>query len=207
MFTHAPEAALRVAAGDSNGTGSPEAPTFGILLPLAAGTPSPTDGRQANYVSFRRATQVRIGRGGPLGVLRRFALCRKERAMRNRFAANSTFSRSVDSAGWALFFVWVGVALLADIGWRWSLIGTAIIVLGVQLVLSFRKQRMDVFMTAVGAVLLIGTIADMFGSAWSLVPAFLIVIGVVMLIDTVRGGPNEAPQTGERATDDPSRAT
>lgn len=107
--------------------------------------------------------------------------------MRNRFAANSTFSRSVDSTGWALFFVWVGVALLADIGWRWSLIGTAIIVLGVQLVLFFRKERMDVFMTAVGAVLLIGTIADMLGSAWSLVPAFLIVIGVVMLADAVRG--------------------
>lgn len=47
------------------------------------------------------------------------------------FSGNQAeFSRMLDSVGWALFLVWVGIAFLADIGWGWGLVGVAAIVLG-----------------------------------------------------------------------------
>ena len=106
--------------------------------------------------------------------------------MSNRFGATSTFSRSVDSIGWALFFMWVGVALLANLSWTVSLIGTAAIILAVQVTVYFRGERPDVFMAAVGVVLLIGVVTHIYGSVWSLFPALLIVIGIAMLADTLR---------------------
>lgn len=102
-------------------------------------------------------------------------------------AANSTFARSVDSAGWALFFIWAGAALLANIGWTWWLAGTAAIVLGTQAALLLRGDRPDYFMLAIGLALLAGSIADMLGSGWSFVPALLIAIGLLMLADSLRG--------------------
>lgn len=101
-------------------------------------------------------------------------------------AANSTFSRSIDSAGWALFFIWAGTALLAKISWNWWLAGTAILILGVQAALLLGRERLDTFMLAVGLVLLAGSIADKFGFAWPFVPALLIVIGLTMLFDALR---------------------
>jgi hypothetical protein len=101
-------------------------------------------------------------------------------------AANSTFARSIDSAGWALFFIWAGTALLAKISWNWWLAGTAILILGAQAALLLGRERLDTFMLALGVVLLAGSIADMLGCAWSLVPALLIVIGLMMLSASLR---------------------
>ena len=104
-----------------------------------------------------------------------------------RISANGTFVRRLDAAGWAIFFIWAGVALLAGVGWTWMLIGTATIILAVQAILLLRGEAMDVFMVAVGVVLLGGSVADMYGAPWSFVPAALIVIGVGMLAGTLRG--------------------
>jgi hypothetical protein len=117
--------------------------------------------------------------------------------MRNRFAPNSNFARSVDSIGWALFFMWVGIALLASFSWTVSLIGTAAIILAVQGTLFVRGERLDVFMAAVGVVLLIGAVSDIYGSVWSFFPALLVVIGIAMFVETVRAHRGE-----QRATSD-----
>lgn len=113
--------------------------------------------------------------------------------MRKRLGRNSTFVRSVDAIGWALFFMWVGIALLASFSWTVSLVGTAAIILVVQGTLLLRGERLDVFMAAIGVVLLIGAFADVYGSPWSLFPTLLIVIGIAMLVDTLRGGPRDQP--------------
>lgn len=117
--------------------------------------------------------------------------------MSKNFHANSTFARSVDSIGWALFFMWVGIVLLANLSWTVSLIGTAAIILAVQGTLYFRGERLDVFMAAVAVVLLVGAVTDVYGSVWSLFPALLIVIGIAMLADTLRARPG-GQETGDR---------
>lgn len=118
--------------------------------------------------------------------------------MSKRFRGNSTFARSVDSVGWALFFMWVGVVLLANLSWTVSLIGTAAIILAVQGTLYFRGERLDVFMAAVGVVLLVGAVTDVYGSVWSLFPALLIVIGIAMLADTLRARAGDQGTGGRR---------
>lgn len=103
-----------------------------------------------------------------------------------RISTNGTFVRRIDAAGWALFFIWAGTALLTGVGWTWTLIGTGIIILGVQAILLVRGEPLDAFMVAVGVVLLGGSLADLGGLPWSFIPAALIAIGVGMLAGTLR---------------------
>ena len=103
-----------------------------------------------------------------------------------RIGSDKSFARKMDSIGWALFFVWVGVALLTNVSWTWALVGTAIIILGIQAILLLKGESIDLFMSAVGVVLLGGAVAHIYALRWSLFPAFLIVVGLVMLADTLR---------------------
>lgn len=109
--------------------------------------------------------------------------------MSRTLGTNSAFGRSLDSVGWSLFFMWVGVALLWGFSWTLSLIGTAVIIIAVQSMLFFRGERPDVFMAALGVVLLVGAVGNVYGSPWSLFPALLIVVGIAMLADTLRRRP------------------
>lgn len=72
--------------------------------------------------------------------------------MRIRSHANSVSGRLMDSIGWALFFVWAGIALLANLSWTVSLIGTAAIIVAVQAILFLRGEPSDVFTWFVGVV-------------------------------------------------------
>jgi hypothetical protein len=38
--------------------------------------------------------------------------------------------RKLDEIGWGLFFIWIGIAFLADVGWGVGLIGVGTIILG-----------------------------------------------------------------------------
>lgn len=38
--------------------------------------------------------------------------------------------RKLDAVGWGLFFIWIGIAVLADVGWGVGLIGVGLIILG-----------------------------------------------------------------------------
>ncbi|MFC1694280.1 hypothetical protein ACFL1R_12320 [Candidatus Latescibacterota bacterium] len=38
-------------------------------------------------------------------------------------------ARKLDAAGWGLFFIWIGIALLSNVGWGIGLLGMGIITL------------------------------------------------------------------------------
>ncbi len=38
--------------------------------------------------------------------------------------------RRLDAIGWGAFFVWTGIAVLADVGWGIGMIGVGLIILG-----------------------------------------------------------------------------
>jgi hypothetical protein len=38
--------------------------------------------------------------------------------------------RKLDAIGWGLFFIWMGIAILADVGWGIGLMGIGLIILG-----------------------------------------------------------------------------
>ena len=55
-------------------------------------------------------------------------------------AQRKEVERKLDALGWGLFFIWTGVAILADVGWGVGLIGAGLIVLGV---LAVRERMSD----------------------------------------------------------------
>ncbi|MDH4264254.1 MAG: hypothetical protein OEW45_01330 [Deltaproteobacteria bacterium] len=54
--------------------------------------------------------------------------CHNGQTMTKRGSLN----KKLDAAAWGLFFIWTGIAFLADVGWGAGLLGVGIITLGAQ---------------------------------------------------------------------------
>lgn len=96
-------------------------------------------------------------------------------------------SRKLDSIGWALFFIWIGIALLADVGWGWGLIGVATIILAETAIRWFRKLNVGGFWIAVGLMFLAGGFWELFRVPWPLAPFLIIGCGIAVLLGVWRG--------------------
>jgi len=62
----------------------------------------------------------------------------------------SEWARKLAAIGWGLFFIWVGVALFAHLGWGVGLLGVGIITLGVQATRKYFGLKLEGFWIAVG---------------------------------------------------------
>lgn len=94
--------------------------------------------------------------------------------------------RKLDAAGWGLFFVWVGIALLLDVGWGIGLLGVGILTLGEQAVRRYFGLNIDGFWTVVGVLFLAGGFWEMAEIQFSMVPFLLILAGVAVLLSVFR---------------------
>ena len=45
-------------------------------------------------------------------------------------AQKKKLDRKLDTMGWGLFFIWMGIAVLADVGWGVGFLGVGLIILG-----------------------------------------------------------------------------
>jgi hypothetical protein len=45
-------------------------------------------------------------------------------------AQRKRLDRKLDALGWGLFFIWMGIAVLADVGWGVGFLGLGLIILG-----------------------------------------------------------------------------
>jgi hypothetical protein len=62
-----------------------------------------------------------------------------------RTITKADLERKLDAAGWGVFFVWMGIALLADVGWGVGLLGVGIIARGGQLARRYFGIGLDGF--------------------------------------------------------------
>ena len=90
-------------------------------------------------------------------------------------------AQKLDAAGWALFFIWIGIALLADVGWGIGLIGIGVITLAGQVARKYFGLKLEGFWIIVGLLFLLGGIWELFTPTIPLVPILLIVAGAVLL--------------------------
>ena len=95
--------------------------------------------------------------------------------------------RKLDAAGWGLFFVWMGIALLADVGWGIGLLGVGIITLAGQAARRYFGIAVDGFWVAVGILFLAGGIWELAKIQFSMVPFLLILAGAAVLASAFRG--------------------
>jgi hypothetical protein len=98
---------------------------------------------------------------------------------------NRSNLKRLDSIATALFFIWLGVALLVNIGWSWSLLGIGLIFLGHQLAVWLSGAKPDGFWIACGIALILGALWEFFGLQWPLAPVLLILLGAGSLLGVV----------------------
>jgi hypothetical protein len=94
--------------------------------------------------------------------------------------------KRLDAAGWGLFFIWVGVCLLLDVGWGIGLIGVAAITLLEQAARKIYGLAIESFWVVVGVLFLLGGIWELFQVKVGLVPILMIVAGCALLISFFR---------------------
>jgi len=95
-------------------------------------------------------------------------------------------SRRLDAAGWGLFFIWVGVSTIADLGWGVGLLGVAAIIYLVQVARRLSGRRLEPFWLVVGGGFLLGGIWHLYQIEVSLVPVVLILVGGALLLSLLR---------------------
>ncbi len=94
-------------------------------------------------------------------------------------------ARHLDSIVWAIFFIWVGFAMLTEMPWGWFLLGVGALILLAQLARRQMDLKIDGFWVACGIVFLAGGLWSLLALPWPLAPVLLILLGVVMLGKTI----------------------
>ena len=105
-------------------------------------------------------------------------------------------AKTIDRSGWGLFFIWIGIAFMVNVGWGVGLLGVGIIMLGAQATRAYFGSKLDWFGLALGVCLAVGGLSRLFDlqvdtapiSAW-LVPSLFIVAGVAALVSAWRHRP------------------
>lgn len=90
-------------------------------------------------------------------------------------------ARQIDSVAWAVFFIWVGAAMLAQIPWGWFLVGIAVLILAVQLGRWQMGMPIESFWVACGTVFLAGGLWTLLDLPLPLAPILLILLGIALL--------------------------
>lgn len=101
-------------------------------------------------------------------------------------AFSTPSTQELGGAGWALFFIWIGVALLVDIAAGVTLLGIGAITLGIQAVRRSLGLRLEVFWVVVGLLFVLAAIWALSGTEVPLLPVLLIVAGAVGLFSLFR---------------------
>ena len=90
------------------------------------------------------------------------------------------------AAGWGAFFLWVGIATIAQWDWGVGLIGVGLITLTTQAARSQFGLPIEVFWVVAGLLFALGGIWELFQVEVRLGPVLLVVIGLVLLVSALR---------------------
>ena len=102
-------------------------------------------------------------------------------------ARSKALSQKLDAIGWGIFFVWIGIAFLLDIGWPWGMIGIAIIILGEASIRRYKKLNVGGFWIVVGLLFLAGGLWELLQMEMSIAPLAIIAVGVAILWGALSG--------------------
>lgn len=96
-------------------------------------------------------------------------------------------TRKVDAAQWALFFVWIGIALLARAGLGVSMLGVGLIIIGGLAARRHFGLKTEAVWIVVGVLFVVGGLWGVSGMTVPLGPILLVVAGVAILIAELGG--------------------
>lgn len=100
---------------------------------------------------------------------------------------------NLSKLGWALFFIWVGLAFLGDFGAGSTLLGIGLITLLMQIVRRMYSLNFEGFWVVIGILFALGGLWELSETDLPLLPILLIIAGVLMIISmAVRKKPTKS---------------
>ncbi len=96
-------------------------------------------------------------------------------------------AKKFGAVGWALFFIWVGIAFLTNIGFGAGLLGVGIITLGIQAARRYYGLELEGVWIVIGLLFVVGGLWELLELKLPLVPIVLVVAGLALLVSTLRG--------------------
>jgi hypothetical protein len=94
---------------------------------------------------------------------------------------NRALARRLNVTARGLFFIWLGVAVLAQLGWGWTLLGIGVIVLGEQAARWRLDLKLSTAWTIGGAIFLVGGLWQLIHIQFPLAPLLLILLGATII--------------------------
>ena len=91
-------------------------------------------------------------------------------------------AKRLDAAGWGTFILWVGIALMWDVGWGVGLLGIGLITLAGQAARQYVRLKPEGFWVVVGALFLIGGLGALYQLDIPMGPIVLMVVGLTLVI-------------------------
>jgi len=93
--------------------------------------------------------------------------------------------RQIESAAWAVFFIWVGIVMLAGLHWDWFLVGVGVLILGAQVMRRQWNLNIETFGVVIGLIILAAGVWDLLSLPLPLMPIILIALGAYLLWKTL----------------------
>jgi hypothetical protein len=107
--------------------------------------------------------------------------------MENQKTTGQTdLAHKLSAVGWALFFIWIGISFLANLGVGLGLLGVGIITLGIQLIRKAYKLKLEGFWVVIGLLFLLGGLGNLLEVTIPIVPIVLILAGITLLYSIIK---------------------
>ena len=110
-----------------------------------------------------------------------------EQVEKEEKAEKRDLAGKLDKAGWALFFIWVGIALLTKRGFGVGLVGVGVITLAGQAARKLFNLKVEGFWLVVGVLFVVGGLWEIYKPKVEFGPVLLIVAGLALLVSVLRG--------------------
>ncbi|WP_316163523.1 hypothetical protein [Bradyrhizobium sp. SZCCHNRI20481] len=95
--------------------------------------------------------------------------------------SSTEIAGQIDAVAWAVFFIWVGIAMLVPVPWEWFLMGVGILILAAEYARWQMGIRIEGFWVACGVVCFAGGLWALLNLPWPLAPILIIGLGVWLL--------------------------
>lgn len=106
-------------------------------------------------------------------------------------APRNDVERRLGGAGWGLFFLWVGLSFLLDVGWGVGVLGVGILALTMQVIRRSLGLRVERFWILAGSILTVAGTWELLALRISLGSLLFMFLGGALLIWSLR------PRTGK----------
>lgn len=93
--------------------------------------------------------------------------------------------KRVEGLAWGLFFVWMGVVLLEELGWGIGLLGVGILIFAGQMARRWVAASFETFWLLVGTLFVLGGAWTLLGIRVSLLPIVFILAGTALLVSAI----------------------